>query len=406
MTTYSYSAHTLTYNVSGTPTSVASSSLQIVGLNDFAFVYFGQDVFGPDEFSSFIVSRGLNLKVNGVLFNQDGSELQIARLSWAGGSGIYMYLVDTSLANDTTTLIWMDGARIPANIMTNPVALDAVLGSAAPVPATGDFAPNDDISLLAFEAFIGLTQDDVAFGDDLANTNIQLEDGNDSYLAAGGNDEVFGGNGNDTLSGDAGRDTLYGDLGHDSIFGGLENDDMFGGIGNDVLNGDGGYDDLFGGIGNDTLSGGDLGDALLGEDGNDQLFGGAGNDVRLSGGAGHDNIRGGSGTDRLIGNEGRDVLNGDSGADDLEGGMQADRFVFNANMGRDTVRDFDFAEGDRIYLNRAVIGNQTGLTTAQLFDQYGTDLGDMLRFDFGGGNRIALLGVADLTELGNAFVIV
>ncbi len=145
---------------------------------------------------------------------------------------------------------------------------------------------------------------------------------------------------------------------------------------------------------------------LYGDDGNDQLFGGNGNDYRMNGGLGNDSIRGGAGADRLVGSHGRDTLNGDAGIDDLTGGALADRFIFTAGMGRDLIRDFDFAEGDRMSIARAILGGQTGLTTAQIFNQYGTDLGDALRFDFGGGNQITLLGVADLAELGNAITII
>lgn len=59
----------------------------------------------------------------------------------------------------------------------------------------------------------------------------------------------------------------------------------------------------------------------------------------------------------------------------------------------------------RITISNGLIGIQTLLTATQLFDQYGTELGDMLRFDFGSGSRITVFGVADLAELGNTLLI-
>tara|TARA_R110002094_G_scaffold16707_1_gene28265 strand:- start:41 stop:1816 length:1776 start_codon:yes stop_codon:yes gene_type:complete len=107
------------------------------------------------------------------------------------------------------------------------------------------------------------------------------------------------------------------------LTGGAGSDELFGGTGHDLIRGGNGHDLLIGKIGNDRLQG-ELGnDRLFGGAGNDRLFGGAGND-RLFGGAGNDRLFGGAGNDRLKGGGGRDHLVGGSGNDRLFGGQGDD----------------------------------------------------------------------------------
>lgn len=118
------------------------------------------------------------------------------------------------------------------------------------------------------------------------------------------------------------------------------------------------------------LTGTAAADTLVGGAGNDTLRGGDGNDL-LSGGAGDDLLIGGSGDDTLVGGAGRDTLDGGPGNDTLVidaadvalGGSGADRFVVTDSLvgqwvsltqaGKsvvfaDNVKDFSFAEGDRL----------------------------------------------------------
>ena len=81
-------------------------------------------------------------------------------------------------------------------------------------------------------------------------------------------------------------------------------------------------------------------ETLVGGAGADVIAGRGGNDV-LRGGAGDDRLMGENGNDRLEGGVGRDVLIGGAGADVLRGGRSADAFVFDADDGRDVIRDFE-----------------------------------------------------------------
>jgi Ca2+-binding RTX toxin-like protein len=84
--------------------------------------------------------------------------------------------------------------------------------------------------------------------------------------------------------------------------------------------------------------------------------GGAGNDV-LTGGGGGDVLTGGGGNDTLNGNAGTDLLFGGVGNDALTGGLGADTFRFDfANAGKDTARDFKFAEGDVLEFTHVLDG--------------------------------------------------
>lgn len=144
--------------------------------------------------------------------------------------------------------------------------------------------------------------------------------GPDALVGTAGNDTIAGLQGNDTLDGSLGADALYGNQGSDQISGGS------------------GADLLFGGQGGDTLWGGAEADVLYGNMAEDTLFGDAGDDT----------LFGGQGQDVLSGGEGADVLAGNMGEDALTGGAGADRFVLNQGGGRDTVSDFNAAEGDRL----------------------------------------------------------
>jgi hypothetical protein len=97
--------------------------------------------------------------------------------------------------------------------------------------------------------------------------------------------------------------------------------------GNDELVGTDVAETLQGGFGADVLKGGFGDDILIGNQDNDQLFGGEGADV----------LWGGLGDDLICPNQGNDISYGNSGAD---------RFILC--KGQDTIKDFNFAEGDRI----------------------------------------------------------
>lgn len=135
----------------------------------------------------------------------------------------------------------------------------------------------------------------------------------DSVSAMDGNDIVVGGPSADWLHGNKGNDTVLGGSGNDTIYGGQDNDRLIASDGDDFVNGNLGYDFISGGNGNDWLYGGQQ---------DDTIYGGAGNDF-LAGDAGNDTLYGGSGTDA---------------------------FYLFANAGIDSIKDFNRAEGDYVWL--------------------------------------------------------
>ena len=78
------------------------------------------------------------------------------------------------------------------------------------------------------------------------------------------------------------------------------------------------------------------------------------------------------------------------------GGLGADVFVFS--RGIDRVIDFARSEADRIMIDRFLLGGQA-LTGAQILGAHGVVTGTHLVMDFGGGNRLVLDGLSDLTGL-------
>nr|WP_206605397.1 immunoglobulin-like domain-containing protein [Pseudomonas plecoglossicida] len=101
--------------------------------------------------------------------------------------------------------------------------------------------------------------------------------------------------------------------------------------------------------GNDILNGGAGNDLLFGQGGDDTLDGGKGNDILI----------GGLGKDTLLGGEGNDILLGGKGDDTMTGGSGADTFVWKAgDSGKDVIKDFKVAEGDRIDLKDLLQGEK------------------------------------------------
>jgi Ca2+-binding RTX toxin-like protein len=156
-------------------------------------------------------------------------------------------------------------------------------------------------------------------GDDLGRLGF----GDDTWSAAG----TWG---NDTVEGSAGRDTLFLNVTQ----------------GDDAVTVAGGFLEATASSAGDTILFREM-ERVLAE-------GGSGND-RLDGSAVTDGLRlfleGSDGNDTLLGGARGDVLTGGWGDDELSGGGGKDRFVFgedaaNGATERDTVRDFDAAEGD------------------------------------------------------------
>lgn len=112
---------------------------------------------------------------------------------------------------------------------------------------------------------------------------------------------------------------------------------------------------------------------------------------RVEGGDGNDVVRGSAGADVLFGGTGNDQLAGLGGNDMLTGGSGADQFLVLANNGVEVITDFNWAEGDRLYIGYQ--NSPSEVATAQ--DWYATTWTDSagvvhnaIRADFQGGATI------------------
>ncbi|MCA1971520.1 MAG: hypothetical protein LDL44_01660 [Caenispirillum sp.] len=217
--------------------------------------------------------------------------------------------------------------------------------------------------------------------------------GDDALNGHGGDDELHGGAGNDLLTGGAGRDTFVfrpADGGHDRItdFNRAEDTIRIDGMGSwadlrALMSGSGG-DTLirFPGGATLTIQGVPVAElkpehfglpAQTGTAGNDVWTGTSDNEV-LDGGAGNDTLSGGGGSDVLI------------------GGTGADTFVFDPRTGgSDRIKDFNFAEGDRISIPGM---SWDAILKAAVSDPFRIQV--TLRF---GDNQLTIVGVRreDLT---------
>jgi hypothetical protein len=169
-------------------------------------------------------------------------------------------------------------------------------------------------------------------------------------------------------------------------------------------------DVLVGGSAAEDLRGLNGADRLLAQGGDDLLDGGAGRDLVAGGGG--DTVRGGGGDDSLSGSGGadalqaaggRDRLDGGGGADRLWGGAGADLFVFAA--GGDDDRILDFEDGvDRLALDDALWGGRAWTVSQVLARASVTEEGVL--FDFGGGDRLRILGLDGIEALRDDLVVI
>jgi Ca2+-binding RTX toxin-like protein len=184
--------------------------------------------------------------------------------------------------------------------------------------------------------------------------------------------------------GSAGHDHLNGSASANMLFGGGSADSIAGMAGNDMLNGGTGDDKIWGGSGNDQLDGGSGADMLTAGFGSDRLDGGAGNDILLSRSDAGEMVAAQDGTTKIFAAESaafksaNDVLAGGRGGDTFrfEGVVNAkDEIVakhVNADgtidwagvtgennavhdhwvdgFGKDTITDFNRAQGDKIQI--------------------------------------------------------
>ncbi len=169
----------------------------------------------------------------------------------------------------------------------------------------------------------------------------------------------------DDLTGSDGDDYLFSGDG-DDVVDGLDGDDL-------IVGGSGAGDDIYrGGNGSDTakytsatnaikvdLAAGSARGSDIDRDSLssiENVIGGLGND-KLIGDAMANVLNGEAGNDKIVGAGGDDVLIGGQGIDQLTGGLGADTFKFESleelgsGAGRDRIKDFSGAQGDRIDLS-------------------------------------------------------
>ncbi|CAA2101636.1 Bifunctional hemolysin/adenylate cyclase [Methylobacterium bullatum] len=205
-----------------------------------------------------------------------------------------------------------------------------------------------------------------------------------------GNDldnDITGNDGNNRLSGGAGDDVITGRGGNDTLLGGSGADTMRGGTGNDTYVIDNAGDRAIEqpGEGFDTIRS-TVSHTM--EANTEKMVLSGNGDLVANGNAGNNQIYGNAGDTEIYSGDGRDLLYGRGGADTFVFKDVTDSDV--AIGGRDIVKDFDFAAGDRIDLS--AIDANSGLAGDQGFQFVGTEAfsgeAGELRMKFGGGNTL------------------
>ncbi|MBD8900972.1 calcium-binding protein [Methylobacterium sp. WL19] len=202
----------------------------------------------------------------------------------------------------------------------------------------------------------GAGGDDLLYGHDFVNDEINGGDGADRLYGLNGADALYGGEGDDLLDGGAGADTMVGGSGNDRYYVDSRDDRIveLKETGKDVVVSSVSYS-LAGTYAETILLTGTGAISATGNESSNKIVGNAAANT-LSGGAGTDTIEGGLGKDSLF------------------GGMGNDSFVFDTKLGAtnvDTINDFANAPGnnDTIKLDNAIFTAlvKTGVLSAGLF---------------------------------------
>jgi Ca2+-binding RTX toxin-like protein len=298
-------------------------------------------------------------------------------------------------------------------------------------------AASAGVTIRNFENVVGGAGDDTLIGTTGANV----------LTGGGGHDILNGGAGNDTMAGGAGNDNYYvdnaGDVvtenpneGTDWVFssgsytlldnvewltlcgagtwtgvGNALDNNLCGNFWNNLLNGLGGTDFMAGGRGDDAYVieyAGDIAYEAPGEGGDTvvsyvslQLFSGSEIEALVLLDAGGTINGVGSDSNNLIqGNISANVLVGGKGDDQLIGRGGADRFVFMAGDGGDTISDFSHAEGDYVDLR------VPGITSFADVQAHAVDHGGYTTLDFGAAGSVTLIGIHAAQLQANDFIFI
>jgi Ca2+-binding RTX toxin-like protein len=204
-------------------------------------------------------------------------------------------------------------------------------------------------------------------GNNLDNTIIDLDGGNNTLSGGGGNDRLEGRGGNDTLDGGTGDDALVGGTGNDTYIVDSTGDVVTEAAneGTDIVNASVTYT-LAANLENLNLTGtGDINgtgnsgiNVITGNSGNNTLNGGGGNDT-LSGAS--DTLRGGAGNDTYIINNAGVVVTelANEGTDTVNAGIT---YTLGANLENLTLTGTNAINGTGNELNNLIIGNSVNNT--------------------------------------------
>ncbi|MGG5812496.1 calcium-binding protein [Falsiroseomonas sp. CW058] len=294
-----------------------------------------------------------------------GADLALSRTTQASGSGTFAGQAWWTEQSTTVFLaVDIDGWQPSAG----PIAIHH-LENEAPVrvaPPGGNLASfTTDIAAFGENTLVDVQVEAIAVEDRLSSVSILAAAQANGSPSAVPDEVRMGGVRSDRMLFGAGDDWAFGGFGNDTILAGQGDNTAFGNAGNDSLQGLAGDDWLFGGDGNDVLLLGDGRNIGDGGDGNDRITGGGGADA-IRAGRGNDTVEGGGGDDTFLLGDGNRAGDGN---DLFTGGGGADWYVLAGAFGRDTVRDFRLAEGDRL-----VVGDGDWEGAAALAARNGQDV--------------------------------
>lgn len=356
MTTTVLNGFRFDYEGQGVPVAIAPSTMTVVTTEGFT-ARFRVVGFAPGEPLDVIIEPAsgslLQLRTSGSGITP-ATTVYLGTVEWGANKQTQLVVFNFWDGRDETD--WEFSAVIGGDPLPRFTGIESFTNWLLTVrdigPDTGALRPGVPFRLQDLDAFARSTEDDVLIGnplfDDWSEVPLSTGRGNDSVVGTAQDEQFLLGSGNDTGRGGAGADRILGQDGNDLVMGGFQADTLLGGAGRDRIKGQ------------------------------------AGDDI-LSGGADNDRLDGGFGNDRLIGMGGADRLDGGRGADVLRGGNGADTFVYLEFYGADRVLDFQD--------DLDVLAIDDAAETVRFVLSRGTDISGGVRFDFGDGDVLTVLGV-------------
>ncbi len=345
----------------GVDTVITFSVTDVLKLRNFDLTSLDESDF---VFRANMAPTGISLSGGRVAENQDGAVIGDLIVSDPGGDTTFGFTVTDARfevrgSAGNYELALKSGVSLDYESATS-VSFDVTATD------TGGLSVTETVNVTVLDRagvkIRGTKKGDIITDTQTAPRQNTVTDEGDRISTRAGDDVVRAGGGNDFVNGGAHNDALYGESGHDSLNGSKGNDRLYGGEGRDYLNGSKGNDWLYGDEGRDNLNG---------SKGNDRLYGGDGNDT-------------------LIGSKGLDWLLGGDGNDYLIGGKHDDRFVFGADFGHDTIRDFRAGSrsSEVIQMSSSYFSSLAEVLAAS------TQVGSDLLITADGSNSLLLLNVS------------